>query len=143
MRKCVEEAEKAKSYESRAEYWASKTDEVNLSMPESIDYYAHKLEEAQRHHQDLKTYPSKRSHSMSLQYANKAAKEAEKNLEIAKKLWAFAPQPLEVVVTLANGDTITTRINATLEEARAYYLGHEFVSEGPEFLAVTVEEVGK
>jgi hypothetical protein len=51
-----------------------------------------------------------------------------------------APKPIEVKVTLANGDTMTMWINATLEEARTYYLGHEF-GEGPEFLAVKVEEV--
>ena len=55
---------------------------------------------------------------------------------------AQLPQTIGVVVTLANGDTITTRINTTLDGARAYYLGHEFVGEGPEFRAVQVEEVG-
>ena len=65
----------------------------------------------------------------------------EESALIADALKVYNPQIIEVVVTLANGDTITTRINATLEEARTYYLGHEF-GEGPEFLAVKVEEVG-
>lgn len=88
MAKCVEYADKAKSYDSRAEYWASRTDEINLSMPESVEYYEHKLEEATLHHSALKDNPKLRSHGMSLQYANKAKKDAASNLKIAKKLWA-------------------------------------------------------
>lgn len=87
MRRCVEESERAKDYASRAAYWESRAEHVNLSMPESIEYYAHKLEEATEHHKALKEDPALRSHGMSLQYANKAKKEAESNLKMARKLW--------------------------------------------------------
>ena len=94
MRKSVEESDKAERYERRAEYWANRADEINLSMPESLEYYAHKLEEAERHHADLKSNPGKRSHGMSLQYANKAKKDAEINLKLAQKLWGEGePEP--------------------------------------------------
>ena len=39
-------------------------------------------------HEFYKQNPGKREHSFSLTYAKKAVNEAEKNLEIAKKLWA-------------------------------------------------------
>lgn len=87
MGKSVEESEKAKTYEQRAEYWQEKAKDVNLSMPESLDFYEFKLEEAKKHHKLLKENPEKRAHSMSLQYANKAVKDAEINLKLAVKLW--------------------------------------------------------
>jgi hypothetical protein len=88
MGKSVEFDKKAAEYESRAEYWEGKSNEVNLSMPESVELWEFKLEKAKMHHADIKANPEKRLHSMSMQYANRDVKEAEKNLEVAKKLWA-------------------------------------------------------
>lgn len=87
MGKSIAESDKAKEYERRAEYWESKAKDINLSMPESLDFYEFKLEQAKEKHKDLKDNPEKRSHSYSLTYANKEVKEAEKNLELAVKLW--------------------------------------------------------
>jgi hypothetical protein len=87
MGKSVEESKKALEYAERSEYWEDKANEINLSMPESIEYWEYKLEEAKEKHLFLKNNPDKRPHSMSLQYANRDVKEAEKNLTIAKKLW--------------------------------------------------------
>ena len=88
MGKSVEFSEKAESHESKAEYLAKKADTINLSMPESIEFYEYKLEEAKMTHEFYKQNQDKREHSFSLTYAKKAVNEAEKNLEIAKKLWA-------------------------------------------------------
>jgi len=87
MGKSVAFDKKAAELESRAEYWKHKENEINLSMPESLEMWEHKLEAAKAYHLDLKNNPEKRSHSMSLQYANKAVKDAEENLKIAVKLW--------------------------------------------------------
>lgn len=87
MRKSIEESEKAKEYRSRAEYWEAKKDEINLSMPESLEYYEFRLHKAKERHQDLKDNPSKREHSYSLTHANNAVKEAKKNLGLAVRLW--------------------------------------------------------
>lgn len=87
MGKCVEFSNKAETYEERAEYWKAKANTINLSMPESIEYYEFKLEEAKTKHEYLKNNPDKRSHSFSLTYAKKEANEAEKNLTLALKLW--------------------------------------------------------
>jgi len=87
MAKCVEASDKAETYEERAAYWESRANDINLSMPESIDFYVHKLEQATREHEELKNHPEKRSHSYSLTYAKKAVNEAKKNFETALKLW--------------------------------------------------------
>ena len=88
MGKSVEFSEKAESHESKAEYWESRANDINLSMPESVEFYEYKVEEAKMKHEFYKQNPDKREHSFSLTYAKKAVNEAEKNLEIAKKLWA-------------------------------------------------------
>lgn len=88
MRNSVAMSEKAEAHESKSEYWARKANDINLSMPESIEYYEYKVEEMLEIHTDLKNNPSKRSHSFSLTYAKKDLNNAEKNLEVAKKLWS-------------------------------------------------------
>lgn len=87
MGKSVEFSKKAAEYESRAEYWAKKENEINLSMPESVEYYEYKLEQAKALHQMYKDHPEKREHSFSLTYAKKDVNELEKKLATAKKLW--------------------------------------------------------
>jgi len=87
MRKSIEEGEKAEQYRSRAEYWKAKTNDINLSMPESLDFYEFKLEEATKNHKFLKDNPNERAHGYSLTYANKKVKEAKKNIDLAVKLW--------------------------------------------------------
>ena len=88
MGKSVEESKKAEAYESKAEYWERKAKDINLSMPESVEYYQFKLEQVKEKHLFLKNNPDKRPHSMSLQYANKKVKDVEKNIELAMRLWA-------------------------------------------------------
>lgn len=85
--KAVEMADKAEAHESKSEYWKRRENDINLSMPESIEFYEYKLEEAKMKHEFYKQNPDKREHSFSLTYAKKAVNEAEKNLKIAKKLW--------------------------------------------------------
>lgn len=88
MGKSVEFSEKAKAHESKAEYWARKAKDINLSMPESLEFYEFKLEEAKATHEGLKNGTIPRSHSFSLTYAKKEVNEIEKKLETARKLWA-------------------------------------------------------
>ena len=87
MKNSVEHSQKAADYQSKAEYWEGKANTINLSMPESLEYYEFKLEEAKEKHEGLKSGKYERSHSFSLTYAKKAVNEAEKNLAIAVKLW--------------------------------------------------------
>lgn len=87
MSKSVEFTKIAETYESRAEYWKGKESTINLSMPESIEFYEYKLEMAKEKHEMYKNNPEKRQHSFSLTYAKKEVNEMTKNLELAKKLW--------------------------------------------------------
>ncbi len=83
----VKESEKAEEYQQKAEYWEGRTDIINLSMPESIDYFEYELDKAQKYHAGLKDGTIERRHSMSLQYAKKEVNETQKKLDLAKKLW--------------------------------------------------------
>lgn len=87
MGKSVEMSKKAEQHESKADYWNRKGAEINLSMPESVEYYEYKLEAAKMKHEGLKDGSIERSHSFSLTYAKKDVNEAEKNLQLAKRLW--------------------------------------------------------
>jgi hypothetical protein len=78
---------KAEEQKDRAAYYASRTEVINLSMPESVEYFEFKLEEAKAYHEGLKNGTIEREHSFSMQYANKAVKDMEKNLGLAKRLW--------------------------------------------------------
>ena len=88
MGKSVEFGDRAKDYESRAEYWKEKENTINLSMPESVEYYEHLAEVMEEIHQNLKSGKTAKSHSYSLTYAKKNLNNAIKNLETAQKLWA-------------------------------------------------------
>ena len=88
MGKSVEFSNKANEYNEKAEYWESKTSEINLSMPESLDYYEFKLEQAKEKQNGLKDGTIERRHSFSLTYATKEVKELTEKVNTAKKLWA-------------------------------------------------------
>jgi hypothetical protein len=88
MGKSVEFSKKAEEQEGKAEYWASRANDINLSMPESLEYYEYKLEEAKEKHEGFLSGKYPRTHSFSLTYAKKEVNELTKKVEMAKKLWA-------------------------------------------------------
>lgn len=88
MRKCVEFSKVSEDYQSRAEYWESRTSTINLSMPESLEFYEFELEKAKAEHEGLKNGSIPRAHSFSLTYAKKKFNDVEKNLKIAKQMWS-------------------------------------------------------
>lgn len=87
IKKAVELDEAAKEYIRRAAYWEKQSNVINLSMPESIEYYAYKLEKAKEKHKGLLNGTIDREHSFSLTYAKKDVNELEKLYNNAKKLW--------------------------------------------------------
>ena len=87
MGKSVAESEKAKEYQRRAEYWAERANKIDLSIPDSLEYFEEELRKAKEKHQLLKDKPELRHHSMSLQYANKAVKDLEEKVYTAIILW--------------------------------------------------------
>jgi hypothetical protein len=88
MSKSVAFSEASKEYQDRAEYWAGRASTINLSMPESLEYYEFELDKAEEKHKELKSGGIERSHSYSLTYAKKEANELAKKLKLAKRLWA-------------------------------------------------------
>jgi hypothetical protein len=87
MDKSMELKKKAESYDSKKAYWESMSNKIDLSMPESIEYFEFKLEEAKMHHEGLKNGTIKKEHSYSLTYAKKAVNEMKKNYDLSLKLW--------------------------------------------------------
>lgn len=85
--KAVAFSDKASEHERIAEYWEKRANTINLSMPESIDFYEHKLEVAKEYHAGVKLGKYPREHAYTLTYAKKAVNEAQKNYDLAKKLW--------------------------------------------------------
>ena len=79
MGKSFEYNKKTEEAKRKAEYWESRANDINLSMPESIEFY-----ELQN---GLKDGSIKKEHSYSLTYATKDVKELSKKLETAKILW--------------------------------------------------------
>lgn len=88
MSNSVAESSKAEDYQRRAEYWENRTEVINLSMPESIEYFEFKLEQVKKYHAGLKDGTIERRHGMSLQYANKDVKNMQAHYDLAIKLWS-------------------------------------------------------
>jgi hypothetical protein len=83
----VAESDKAEQHDLKASYWESMTGKVDLSMPESVEYFEHELQKSEANHKELKDDQAKRAHSMSLSYASKNVKDLKNKVETAKKLW--------------------------------------------------------
>lgn len=88
MRKAIEFDDKADDYERRAEYWDARAETINLSMPESIEFYEYRVDVLKLRHDGLKNGKIERSHGLALTYAKKELNDAEKKLSLSKKLWA-------------------------------------------------------
>lgn len=87
MGKSVSFNDKVSEHERVAEYWEAKANTINLSMPESIDFYEQRLEVAKEYHEGLKSGKYPRDHSYSLTYAKKEVNELQKKCDLARKLW--------------------------------------------------------
>lgn len=87
MGKSVKFSDKAAEHERVAKYWEDRANTINLSMPESIDFYEHKLEIAKEYHEGVKSGKYPREHAYTLTYAKKEVNELQKKYELAKKLW--------------------------------------------------------
>lgn len=85
--KAVESSDKAAEHARIAEYWEERAKMINLSMPESIDYFAHKLEVAKEYHEGVKSGKYPRLHAFTLTYAKKDVNELQKKYDLAVRLW--------------------------------------------------------
>lgn len=87
MGKSVENSDKADEHNRIAEYWDRKAKNIDLSTPQSLEYYTQCLVKAKENQKLLKENPELREHSYSLAYATKRVNLIIKNLDIAIKLW--------------------------------------------------------
>lgn len=87
MGKCCEMSEKAVEYERRSAAWEIHCDDINLSMPESLEYYTDMLEKAVEYHQGVLSGKYPREHAYTLAYAKKAVNDLSKKVRTAEKLW--------------------------------------------------------
>lgn len=87
MDKAMKELDKAETYKERTAYWERMAKKINLSMPESLEFFKEQLKEAEEYHKGLKEGSIKREHSFSLTYAKKNVNELKKKVKIAIKLW--------------------------------------------------------
>ena len=70
MSKCISERDKAEAYRNRTSYWEKEmAKQINLSMPESLEFFEVQLQEAEEYHKGLKDGSIKREHSFSLTYS--------------------------------------------------------------------------
>ena len=92
MGKSVAESDKAKEYERRAEYWDKMASKIDLSMPDSLEYFEFELDKANKKHKFLLDNPGKRPHGMSLQYSNKSVKEMKEKINTAIRLWGTSEE---------------------------------------------------
>lgn len=87
MDRCVAESNKAEAHAVKAECWERMADKIDLSMPESIEYFRYLVEKRREYHAGLKSGKYQREHAYSLTYAKKHLNEAEDCLKKAIKLW--------------------------------------------------------
>ena len=87
MDNAMENLKKADEHESKAKKWEERTEDINLSIPESLEYFKDQYEQAKEYHQLLKAKPELRDHAYSLSYAKKKVNEMKKNYETAVILW--------------------------------------------------------
>lgn len=85
--KFVEFYDKSIKHENEAKKWQEKETVINLSMPESIDYFKEMLEAAQEYHEGLKSGKYERPHSASLAYAKIDVNELRQKYDMAVRLW--------------------------------------------------------
>lgn len=86
--KASEEYKKAKSYDDKIDSLSRRVNNVDLSMPESLEYYKEKLEKAVIRHKKLKSGELEKEHDYSMQYALQDVKKLKKKVELATQLWA-------------------------------------------------------
>ena len=87
MGNSVKETRKAQDHRSKISYWEARAGKIDLSMPESLEYFEFCLEQATEKHKGLKDGTIEREHSYSLTYAKKEVNDLKKKVVIAEKLW--------------------------------------------------------
>ena len=88
MDNAMENLDKADKHAYKAKQWEKRVEDINLSMPESMDYFKEKYEKAKEYHEGLKSGKYPKKHAYSMAYAKKEVNEMKKNYDTSLILWA-------------------------------------------------------
>ena len=88
MENAMENLDKADKHAYKAKQWEKRIGDINLSMPESVEYFKEKYEEAKEYHEGLKSGKYPKEHAYSMAYAKKNVNEMKKNYDTAVILWS-------------------------------------------------------
>lgn len=84
-RKSIESDEKAARHEEVAQYWEEKSKIINLSMPESLEYFPELLEKLRKKKVDV--LERGREHHYEIAYINRDILDTRKKIKRAERLW--------------------------------------------------------
>lgn len=87
MGNSVKLRDEAFSYDNKIDYWEKKANEINLSMPECLEFYEYELIKAEDYHKGLKDGSIPVEHSYSVTYANKKVKDLKEKVRLSSLLW--------------------------------------------------------
>jgi hypothetical protein len=87
MESAMENLDKAEEHAYKAKQWKKRTEDINLSMPESVEYFKGKYEEAKEYHEGLKSGKYPKEHAYSMAYAKKKVNEMKKKYDTSLILW--------------------------------------------------------
>ena len=87
MENAMENLDKADKHTYKAKQWEKRIEDVNLSIPESVEYFKEKYEKAKEYHEGLKSGKYPKEHAYSMAYAKKKVNEMKKNYDISLILW--------------------------------------------------------
>lgn len=88
MDNAMKHYKKSASYRERTAFWEDLATKIDLSMPESLEFFKIQLDEARKYHKELKDGVIEREHSYSLTYARKRVNDLTKKYATAIILWA-------------------------------------------------------
>ena len=87
MENAMENLDKADKHAYKAKQWEKRIGDINLSMPESVEYFKEKYEKAKEYHEGLKSGKYPKKHAYSMAYAKKEVNEMKKNYDTSLILW--------------------------------------------------------
>ena len=87
MENAMKNLDKAEEHAYKAKQWEKRTGDINLSMPESVEYFKEKYEKAKEYHEGLKSGKYPKEHAYSMAYAKKKVNEMKKKYDTSLILW--------------------------------------------------------
>ena len=87
MENAMRNLDKAEEHAYKAKQWEKRIGDINLSMPESVEYFKEKYGKAKEYHEGLKSGKYPKEHAYSMAYAKKKVNEMKKKYDTSLILW--------------------------------------------------------